>query len=490
MTDKKNYEVIVIGAGPAGYVAAIRCAQLGLSVAVVDEWLDGAGKPALGGTCLNVGCIPSKALLDSSERYHALETGAQDHGIKVERVSVDVRAMQARKDKVVRRLTDGIAALFKAHDVAWLRGRGKLLKNKRVAVSRGRGDGRGNDKSAATEYAADNVIIAVGSVPIDIPAALLDGERIVDSSGALQFDRAPKTLAVIGAGVIGLELGSIWNRLGSQVVMLEAMDEFLAMADRQVARAALKLFTGQGLDIRLSAKVTAAKATKRAVNVRYRDGDGEHELNAERVLVAVGRRPNTRDIADAAVGLKTDGRGFIETGANFMTNIAGVYAVGDCVAGPMLAHKGSEEGVAAAESIAGQHASVDHNIIPSVVYTEPEIAWVGMTEQAARAAGHDIKTGAFPFAATGRALAVEAAAGFVKVIADARNDRVLGAHIIGQSASELIAEAVTVMAYDGSAEDIARTVHAHPTMSEAIHEAALDVAGVAIHKAGRRQARA
>lgn len=481
MPDKTHYDVIVIGAGPAGYVAAIRCAQLGLSVAVVEQWTDRGGRPALGGTCLNVGCIPSKALLDSSERYHALSHGAANHGIKVGRLSMDIAAMQARKAQVVRRLTDGIAGLFKANAIVWLRGRGKLLANKRVAVTAATGD--------QAEYNAEHVIIAAGSVPIDIPAAPLDHERIVDSSGALEFTRVPKTLAVIGAGVIGLELGSVWSRLGAKVVMLEALDDFLAMADRQIAREALKAFTAQGLDIRLSAKVTAAKVTKNAVSLRYQAGGKERGLDVERVLVAVGRRPNTRDIAEPAAGLKLDARGFIETRADFMTNIAGVYAVGDCVAGPMLAHKGSEEGVAAAETIAGQQSVVDHNIIPSVVYTEPEIAWVGMTEHAAQAAGHKVNTGAFPFAATGRALAVDAAVGFAKVVADARNDRVLGVHIIGKDASELIAEAVTVMAYDGSAEDIARTVHAHPTMSEAIHEAALDVAGVAIHKAGARKAR-
>ena len=480
MTDT-HYDVIVIGAGPAGYVAAIRCAQLGMSVAVVEQWRGKNGKPSLGGTCLNVGCIPSKALLDSSERYHALQANrAVNHGIRIGKLSLDLAAMQARKDKVVQQLTAGIAALFKANGITWLQGRGKLLPGKQVAVTT-------HNRKVSHHTAKSAVIIASGSLPIDIPAAPIDQQRIVDSSGALAFTKVPKKLAVIGGGVIGLELGSVWNRLGSEVIVLEAMDDFLAMADRHIAREALKQFTAQGLDIRLSAKVTAAKTTRNDVTLTYQDGDGEHQLKVAYALVAVGRRPNSADIADKQLGLKTDARGFIEIGADFMTNIADVYAVGDCVAGPMLAHKGSEEAVAVAELIAGQQSSVDHNIIPSVIYTEPEVAWVGITEQAAKAAGHDINSGMFPFAASGRALAVDAGGGFAKVIADARYDRVLGVHIIGHNASELIAEAVTVMAYGGSAEDIGRTVHAHPTMSEVVHEAALDVAGLAIHKVGKRQ---
>ena len=474
----QDYDVIVIGAGPAGYVAAIRCAQLKMKVAVVESWLDKDGKPALGGTCLNVGCIPSKALLDSSERYHHVTHEVAKHGIDVNGAKLDVGRMLARKDAVVKQLTGGIAGLFKANNIDWLRGKGKLLADSQVQVNRA---------DQVDRYAARHIIIASGSVPIDIPVAPADGDRIVDSAGALDFSVVPKKLVVIGAGVIGLELGSVWSRLGSEVVILEAMDAFLPMADKQLARDAQKQFAAQGLDIRLAAKVTGCKVSKTKVEVRYDDASGAQKISVDRVLVAVGRRPNTGDIADSKTGIKIDGRGFIEVDDACRTNIKHVYAIGDCVRGPMLAHKGSEEGVAVAELIAGQQSTIDHNLIPSVVYTEPELAWVGKTEQQLTAEGVKFRSGTFPFAATGRALAIDAAGGFVKVIADDATDRVLGVHIIGKNASELITEAVTVMAFDGSAEDIARTVHAHPTMSEALHEAALDVDGRAIHKAGRRR---
>lgn len=479
MPDSKEYDVLIIGAGPAGYVAAIRCAQLGLSVAVVEEWLSKEGKPALGGTCLNVGCIPSKTLLDSSERYHELHHMMSEHGIKTGRVSIDVSAMLARKDKIVRQLTGGIEQLFKANGICWIQGHGRLLADKRVMVTTHNGD--------KAEYCGHSVILASGSVSIDIPVVPVDNERIVDSSGALEFDDIPKRLAVIGAGVIGLELGSVWNRLGSEVVVLEALDGFLPTADQQISREALKQFKSQGLDIRLSSKVTACKKTKTAVTLTYEDTQGQQSLQVDRVLVAVGRHPNTEDLVDELVELGRDERGFININHNFMTTVAGVYAIGDCVQGPMLAHKGSEEGIAVAETIAGQSTQVDHNVIPWVIYTEPEIAWVGMSEQEAKRSGVDYKKGVFPYAATGRALATGAPGGFVKIIADAGTDRVIGAHIIGRNASELIGEAVTAMVFEGSAEDIARTVHAHPTLSEALHEAALDVDNRAIHKAAPRK---
>jgi dihydrolipoamide dehydrogenase len=472
------YDVIVIGAGPAGYVAAIRCAQLDMKVAVVESWIGKNAKPVLGGTCLNVGCIPSKALLDSSERYYQITREAEKHGIEIKHTRLDLQRMQARKDTVVKQLTSGIAGLFKANKIEWLQGRGKLLKGNQVEV--------GNDGETST-YKASHIIIASGSVPIDIPVAPMDGDRIVDSSGALDFDKVPKKLAVIGGGVIGLELGSVWSRLGAEVIVLEAMDQFLPMADKQVSRDAMKQLTAQGLDIRLSAKVMGCKVTKTKVDVSYEDKKGSQEVAVDKVLVAVGRQPNTKDIADAGAGLKIGDRGFIEVDEYCRTNLPGIYAIGDCVRGPMLAHKGSEEGVAVAELIAGHESAIDHDLIPSVVYTEPEIAWVGKTEQQLKNEDIEFNAGMFPFAATGRALAVDAAGGFVKVVADKATDRVLGVHIVGKNASEIIAEAVTVMAFDGSAEDIARTIHAHPTMSEALHEAALDVDGRAIHKASRKR---
>lgn len=480
MSKKQNqaYDVVIIGAGPAGYVSAIRCAQLGMVVAVVESWIGKDGKPALGGTCLNVGCIPSKALLESSERYLQMMYESEAHGIEIKGAKLNVSRMLDRKDAVVRQLTSGVAGLFKANKIDWLQGKGRLKQGNKVEVTTDQG---------SKEIAGTHIIIACGSVPIDIPVAPVDGRNIVDSSGALDFKSVPRRLAVIGAGVIGLELGSVWNRLGSEVVVLEAMGQFLPMADNNVSRESLKQFKAQGLDIRLSAKVTAARASARKVAVDYEDEQGSQTIEVDKVLVAVGRKPNTDSIADETLGLRTDDRGFIEVDEHCRTSIEHVYAIGDCVRGPMLAHKGSEEGVAVAELIAGQNSLIDHNLIPFVVYTEPEIAWVGKTEQQLKEAGVEYNAGMFPFAATGRALAADAAAGFVKIIADKRTDRVLGVHIVGRNASELIAEAVIVMAFEGSAEDIARTVHAHPTMAEAIHEAALDVDYRAIHKAGRKR---
>ena len=474
-----NFDVIVIGAGPAGYVAAIRCAQLGMEVAVAECWTGKNGKPALGGTCLNVGCIPSKALLESSERYHQITSEASQHGISIGDANIDIPRMIDRKDAVVQQLTGGIASLFKANKINWLQGRAKLLNDRQVEVT----DAGGEDAL----YEANHIIIATGSSPVEIPVAPVDGQRIVDSSGALDFTEVPERLAVIGAGVIGLELGSVWSRLGARVTVLEASDQFLALADQQVSREALKQFQSQGLDVHLSAKVTGCKATKTAVTVNYEDAKGAQSIKVDRVLVAVGRRPNTTDIFGPDIKLALDERGFIEVDELCRTGMPNVYAIGDCVRGPMLAHKGSEEGVAVAEMIAGQQSLVDHDLIPWVIYTEPEIAWVGQTEQQLKDAGSSYKAGMFPFLATGRALAANCGVGFVKVIADASTDRVLGVHIIGRNASELIAEAVTVMAFEGTSEDIARTVHAHPTMSEAIHEAALDVDSRAIHKAGRKR---
>lgn len=472
MSDK--FDVIVVGAGPAGYVAAIRCAQLGFNTACVDKWVDADGKPSLGGTCLNVGCIPSKALLDSSEKFEQANHELANHGISVGKVAVDVKKMVARKDDIVGNLTKGIAGLFKANKVTSLHGHGKLLANKQVEVTL-------NGK--ASIYSADNVILAVGSEPIDIPVADVDNEVILDNAGALDINSVPKKLGVIGAGVIGLELGSVWNRLGSDVTLFEAMDTFLAPVDKQLAREAERTFTkGQGLDIKLGAMVIATKANKKSVKVTYSVKGEEHTETFDKLIVAVGRKANTQGIAADDTGLKLDDRGRVDVDDQCRTNIEGVYAIGDAVKGPMLAHKGSEEGVFVAEIIAGQKPHMNHGNIPWVIYTHPEIAWVGITEEEAKAQGVDYKTGFFPFAANGRSLAMNEKGGRIKMIADAKTDRILGVHILGPNASELISEAVLAMEYSASSEDIARTIHAHPTLSEAMHEAALSVDGRALHK--------
>lgn len=476
-----KYDIIVIGAGPAGYVAAIRCAQLGMKTAVIESWLGKEGKPVLGGTCLNVGCIPSKALLDTSERYQHISHESEQHGIAIKNISIDVAKMIARKDAVVRQLTGGIAGLFKANGIEWLQGKGTLLPDNEISLK--------PHKGRQAIYRATNIILASGSVAMQIPAAPCDGKHIVDSSGALEFDKVPEKLAVIGAGVIGLELGSVWNRLGSQTILLEEQTEFLCTADKQVSREALKQFRSQGLDIRLSTKVTGVKSHKDKVVIQCEDNKGKHKLEVNKVLVAVGRKPNTQSLFDKKVHIKLDANGFIEVDGQCRTSLSNVYAIGDVVRGPMLAHKGSEEGLAVAEIIAGQKTAISHETIPWVIYTDPEIAWAGQTEQALKEQGIECSIGMFPMAATGRALAMGAGVGFVKIIADACTDRVLGVHIIAHNASELIAEAVLAMEFDATAEDIARTVHAHPTLSEAMHEAALDVAGRPIHKAGRKRRR-
>ena len=469
----KDYDVIVIGGGPGGYVAAIRCGQLGLATALVDEWLGADGKPALGGTCLNVGCIPSKALLDSSHHYHNLEHLLPAHGISVKGASMDVATMQSRKNKVVQTMNRGVAALLKKNKVEAYTGHGRLQAGNRVAIAI---HGGGEEV-----VAAKSVIIASGSVPIDIPVATVDGHGIVDNAGALAFDEVPKRLGVIGAGVIGLELGSVWNRLGSEVVILEALEDFLAVADKQIAREALKIFARQGLDIQLGARVTGAKATRKGVNVKYESKEGTKALEVDRLVVAVGRRANTTDLADAGLDLAMDDAGRIQVDELCRTSIDGVYAIGDVVKGPMLAHKASEEGIAVAELIAGHAAHIDHRTVPWVIYTHPEIAWVGDTEQQLKDRSVDYRGGSFPYRALGRAHGAGETDGFIKILADAKTDEILGVHIFGAQASELIAEAVTAMVFRASSEDLARTIHAHPTLSEAMHEAALAVDGRAIH---------
>jgi len=475
----EQYDVIVIGAGPAGYAAAIRAAQLGMSTACIDKSIGKDGKPVLGGTCLNWGCIPSKALLDASHKFHDAKHGFAAMGVKVSGVEIDVPAMIARKDQVVTGLTQGIQGLFKGNGVTHLAGRGKLLKDRKVEFT-------AND-GAVSVLQAENVIVAAGSVPVQIPPAPLTEGFIVDSTGALEFQSVPQRLGVIGAGVIGLELGSVWNRLGAQVVVLEALKEFLPMADERVSRDAEKILRKQGLDIRLGYLVTSAKVVNGAVEVAFKTPDGEQSVTVDKLIVAVGRRPATQNLLSADCGVNLDERGFLYVNDVCETDVPGVYAVGDVVRGPMLAHKGTEEGVMVADRIAGHKPMVNYDCIPSVIYTHPEIAWVGKTEQEVKAGGDAYNVGQFPFAASGRALAANDTEGFVKVIADAATDRILGIHVLGPQASEIVAQAVISMEFDGSAEDLGLTMFAHPSLSEALHEAALGVAGHAIHMVNRKK---
>jgi len=471
----EHFDVVVIGAGPAGYVAAIRAAQLGLKVACIDDFIGKDGKPALGGTCLNVGCIPSKALLDSSRQFHNLEHNFAVHGITAANAAMDVGVMIGRKDKIVRQFTGGITALFKANKVTAIAGFATLQPDRKVSVKQVDGGSR--------EFSATNVILAAGSVPIELPFAKFDGERIVDNAGALDFTAVPKRFGVIGAGVIGLELGSVWKRLGSEVTILEALPDFLAAADADIAKAAAREFKKQGLDIRLGAKVTAVALKKDGVHLAYVDGNGEQSLVVDKLLVAVGRRAATKGLLGEGTGVQLDERGRVQVDEHCHSGVDGIWAIGDCVRGPMLAHKGSEEGVAVAELIAGMPGHVNLDTVPWVIYTEPEVAWVGKTEAECKASGIEVRTGSFPFAAVGRAVAMNETAGMVKVIAHAKSDRLLGVHIVGAAASEMIHEAVVAMEFKGSAEDLARICHAHPTLSEAVHEAALAVDKRAIHKA-------
>jgi len=469
----KTFDVVVIGAGPAGYIGAIRAAQHGLSVACIDEWQNKDGKNAFGGTCLNAGCIPSKALLESSELYHRAEHEFKKHGIKVGGVDMDIAAMQKRRAGIVRQLTGGIAGLFKAAGVEGLIGHGRLLKDRKVEFTP-----RDGDKEIIE---AKHVILASGSAPIELKIAPFDHEQIIDSWDALELDAVPQRLGVVGAGVIGLELGSVWARLGSEVTVLEAMEDFLFMADRDVARVAAKEFKKQGLDIKLGAKVGKASAGKKGVKVEYEDKDGAQTLEVDKLIVAVGRRPVTGDLFADDAGIQLDERGFIVVDDECRTRVKGVFAIGDCVRGPMLAHKGSEEGVMAADLIAGEIAEMNYDVIPSVLYTSPEIAWTGKTEAEVKESGRAYKTGQFPFAASGRAKAMEQTAGFVKIISSEDDDEVLGVHIVGPMAGELISEAVLALEFSASTEDIQRTIHAHPSLAEAVHEAALAVDNKALN---------
>ncbi len=471
-----NFDVVVIGAGPGGYVAAIRCAQLGLNTACVDDWENAQGKASLGGTCLNVGCIPSKALLESSEQFYRLNHSLAAHGISVANPGIDIAKMLARKDKIVKALTGGIQQLFKANKVTFVHGRATLLAGRTIEV-------RDNQQQLTQTLQARQVIIGAGSTPVTIPVAKTDGQRVVDSTGALAFTEVPDHLIVIGAGVIGLELGSVWRRLGAQVTVLEALDEFLPMADRAVAREAQKQLRRLGLDILLGTKVTASEVADGKVTVHYQDPQGSQSVVADRVIVAVGRRPCGAGALGPDSGVQLDQHGFIEIDKHWQTSVAGIYAIGDAVTGPMLAHKASEEGVAVAEILAGKPGHVNYETIPAVLYTHPEVAWVGETEHSLTEQGIPFQTGQFAFAANGRARAMEDPTGFVKIIAHQKTDHILGVHMIGPNVSELISEAVLAMEYSASSEDLARTIHAHPTLAEVIHEAALAVDKRAIHKA-------
>lgn len=473
MTDK--YDVIVIGGGPGGYVAAIRAAQLGFKTACVEMWKDDAGKDRLGGTCLNVGCIPSKALLESSALYHKTKDELGVHGISADNVKIDISQMLARKEAIVDQLTGGIAQLFQANKIDWIKGKGKLRAGKTVEVT----DAEGN----TTSYqATKGVILAFGSVPVDIPVAKMDGENIVSSTGALAFKEVPKRLGVIGGGVIGLELGSVWHSLGAEVTVFEALPNFLAIADQGLAKQAQRSFKKQGLDIRLGAMVKSATVENGVVTVTYEDKNGEQTAQCDKLLVCVGRKPNTSPDLVEGTKVVIGERGFIEVDEHCQTAEPGVFAIGDCVRGPMLAHKAEEEGVMATEVLAGQAGHVNYDVIPSVIYTHPEMAWIGKTEEQLKEAGVDYVKGDFPFAANGRAKAMEATEGFVKILCDKETDEILGAHIIGPCASEMIHELIVAMEFYAAGEDVARIIHAHPTLSEVVHEAALATQGRAIHK--------
>ncbi|WP_299945426.1 dihydrolipoyl dehydrogenase [uncultured Microbulbifer sp.] len=476
----EKFDVIVIGSGPGGYVAAIRAAQLGLKTACIEKWKDREGKNVNGGTCLNVGCIPSKALLDSSWKYHEAKDTLGVHGISVGKVKMDVNKMIERKEEIVNKLTGGVAGLFKANKVTSIFGTGKLLANKKVEVT--------DDEGKSAIFEAEHVILASGSVPVNIPPAPVDNTVIVDSTGALEFTEAPKRLGVIGAGVIGLELGSVWSRLGSDVVVLEALDKFLPVMDQQIAKESQKILKKQGLDIRLACRVTGSEVQGGEVVVTYQDKDGkEHRETFDKLIVCVGRRPYTEGLLAEDAGVKMDERGSIYVNDLCMTSAPGVWAVGDVVRGPMLAHKASEEGVVVAERIAGQKPMMNYDVIPNVIYTHPEIASVGRTEEQVKADGEPYNVGSFPFAINGRAMAANDTQGLVKIIAHAETDRVLGAHIVGPSAADLVQQVAIAMEFGSSAEDIGMTVFAHPTLSETVKEAALGVNGHAIHAVNRKK---
>ena len=473
------FDVVVIGGGPAGYVAAIRSAQLGLKTACIEEYVDAKNNPTFGGTCLNVGCIPSKALLDSSHRYQEATSHLKTHGIEIGSVELDVPAMMKRKDDIVAKLTEGIGGLFAANKVTPISGRGKVLADSKVEVI--------NTEGNTEIIESKNIVIATGSSPIEIGSAVFNDTNILDSTGALEINKVPKTLGVIGAGVIGLELGSVWARLGSKVTVIEAMDDFLYMADKEIAKETFKDFKKQGLDIKLGCKLTSSKSLKNSVKVTYENNGTSESMEFEKLIVAVGRKPNTNDVFAEDSGINLDEKGFISVDHNCQTSVKNIWAIGDVVRGPMLAHKGSEEGIMVAERIAGKHAEMNYDLVPSVIYTHPEIAWVGKNEEELKNDNIEYKVGKFPFAASGRALAVDQSVGFVKLIADAKTDTILGVHVFGPSAAEIVQQALISMEFGASSEDLGLTIFSHPTVSEALHEAALSVSNQAIHIGNKRR---
>ena len=473
------YDVVVIGSGPAGYVAAIRASQLGLKTACVEDYINESGDMTLGGTCLNVGCIPSKALLDSSHRYSDALNHLDGHGIGIEKVDLDIPVMMQRKDDIVKKLTGGISGLFASNKVVSIHGRGKVLPNSMVEITKTDG--------SIELVETKNIIIATGSSPIQIPSAIFDNKNIVDSTGALEFNKVPKTVGVIGAGVIGLELGSVWSRLGSKVTVIEAMDNFLPMADADIAKDSLKDFIKQGLDIKLGSKLISSNSLKNSVKISYENKEGTHEIEFDKLIVAVGRKPNVSEVFSKDSGITLDDNGFISVNDHCQTSNDNIWAIGDVVRGPMLAHKGSEEGIMVAERIAGKFAEMNYDLVPSVIYTHPEIAWVGKNEAELKELGIEYKVGKFPFSASGRALAVEQSTGFVKLISDARTDTILGAHVFGPSAAEVVQQALISMEFGASSEDLGLTIFSHPTVSEALHEAALAVNNQAIHIGNKRK---
>ncbi|HVF65509.1 MAG TPA: dihydrolipoyl dehydrogenase [Casimicrobiaceae bacterium] len=466
----QTYDIAVIGAGPGGYIAAIRAAQLGFNVACIDDWQRDGGRPAPGGTCTNVGCIPSKALLQSSEHYEHAGHAFAEHGIGVGKLTLDLAKMLARKDKVVGQNNDGILYLFKKHKIAFVHGRASFAGGTPKDGWMLRVEG-----ANAGEVIAKHVVIATGSTPRPLPGVAIDNKLVLDNAGALAIANVPKRVGVVGAGVIGVEMGSVWRRLGSQVTMLEALPAFLTAADEAVAKEAQKLFTKQGLVIHTGASITAVKPEKNTVSVEWKAGEETRSAVFDKLIVAIGRIPSTQALNASAVGLRIDDKGFVAVDDECRTNLPQVWAIGDCVRGPMLAHKAEEEGVAVAERIAGQHPHLDFNTIPWVIYTSPEIAWVGKTEAQLKKEGVAYRAGSFPFMANGRARALGDTNGFVKMLADAKDDRILGMHVIGPFASELIAEGVVAMEFGAASEDLARICHAHPSLSEATREAALAV---------------
>ncbi|EGW22200.1 dihydrolipoyl dehydrogenase [Methylobacter tundripaludum] len=463
----KSFDVIVIGAGPAGYSSAIRCAQLGLKTACIDNWHDEEGQSSLGGTYLNAGCVASIALLESAKIYQSINHNLKEHGIQAEAVSVDIALMMQRKNNIIDALSRQIADSFAHYKIDCIQAEAKLLNERRVEITP-------TDHSAVSIIEAKHIVLATGSSPVDLSCAPIDNEFIIDTAMALNLDAVPKRLAIIGAGIIGLELAGIWNRLGAETILLEAQESFLGLADQQIAREAYRIYTEQGLELRLGARVISAKKGSKKVTVEYQDSEGTHALRVDKLIVASGRKPNTENLAAAEANLLLDENGYVHVDENCRTTLPGVYAIGDLtLLGPMIAHKGIEEGLFVAEQIAGLHNPVNYDLLPSVVFTDPEIAWVGQTEQALRAMGEPIKIGTFPLKATARAQAMGQTEGMVKIIAHAETDALLGIHIIGTQASEMIAEAVLAMEFSASSEDLARTIHAHPTLAKALHGAAL-----------------